>query len=269
MYQSYNGNPYDQGMKDGVSGRTRLDSGYFKTNADYNTYLNTYQYSRAMGSASSEMGAALGTLTGAATQVFYDYLILRLPYVFPALLIIYFLYKVLGFQGSDLGILFVVLAVPSSIVLYHYYLYLRGKEFAYAMSGRGNSRLFYALCFFTTIISSSLYLLIISKLMTSISVGALSWIFMLLYGYVTWRLVNIVVAFHWNDRLPFKWYSKSKYFGKGVASVLRSNDTLNENGRFQIPPSKENAERKSSIGAVKLISFFILLFLIPVLALTL
>lgn len=269
MYQSYNGDPYDQGIKDGVSGRTRLDSAYFKTNAEYNTYLNTYQYSRAMGSASSEMGSAFGTLTGAATQVFYDYFILRLPYLFPALLLMYFLYKVVGFQGTDLVIPFVILAVPSSIGLYHYYLYLRGKEFAYAMSGKVNSRLFYALCFFTTLISSSLYLFIISMLITSIGNGLFSsllWIFMLLYGYVTWRLVNIVTEFHWNDRLPLKWHSKSKYFGKGVASVLRSDTVFHENKSLKIPQSREMLERKSAIGTVKIISFFILLFLIPLLA---
>jgi hypothetical protein len=269
MYQSYNGDPYRKGIDDGSLGRTKLSSSHFKSSSEYDTYLNAYAYSNIMVHHVADTLKHVDTITRELLKLFYEYFILRLPYIFPALLLMYFLYKVVGFQGTDLVIPFFVLAIPSSIVLYHYYLYLRGREFAYAMCGKGNSRLLYALCFFTTLISSSLYLFIISKLMTSISVGALSWVFMLLYGYVTWRLVNIVTEFHWNDRLPLKWHSKSKYFGKGVASVLRSDTVFHENKSLKIPQSREMPERKSAIGTVKIISFFILLFLIPVLAITL
>ena len=259
MFRTYYDDPYKQGMDDGSLGRTKLNPSHFKTIREYDTYLNAYVYSNVMGRHIADTRQHLETITGILLRLFYDYFILRLPYIFPALLIMYLFHKI-GVQGSGLVILSVIFAVPTSIVLYYYYLYLRGKEFAYAMLGKGNSRLFYALCFFTTLVSSSLYLFLMSGI---ISWG---WVFTLLYGYATWRLVKIVTDYHWNDELPLKWYSKSKYFGKGVASVLRDDPMFHKNTSLKILPSKEIPRRKSAIQTVKIVSFIILLHLIPLYA---
>lgn len=231
-----------------------------------------FEYGRMVGDGLAEAGTRL-------FQLFFY----RMAYVFPGLLVLFLIFDADSWTGYDtkyfienrlsdnllaLLLQIVFIAIPISVIFYHWYLYLRGLELGNFLlkNNTGKQRmLFYGIGIYTIGISCiGIYILIWSFLTDNMLYSNYKWVFILIFVFITWKLMNFLVEFHWNDYKNKQWATKSRFFKKGMKKAFQDNVknlTLSEIKSISVDDLDSSA-RKKKITKLKYIVFVILMLCI-------
>jgi len=192
-----------------------------------------YEYGKMIGDGVAKVGIA-----------FFDLFFYRMAYIFPGLIIFllifdydtwirindipYFIkYKLMDVMLVILlQIVFVV--IPICLITYTLYMYLRGLELGnYILQKSVKQKLlFYGIGFYTIGISCigiyMLFSIFVSDLFALFSKEFL-WIKYLFFIYISWKLINSLINFHWSEYKVLKWSTESTFFKKGMNRALENN----------------------------------------------
>lgn len=268
---------YQSAYNDFMSGKEPQTFGLSPN--DTNEYLKNYfavklgfEYGKMVGDGIAEISSRL-------FQLFFY----RMAYIFPGLLFLLIIFDYNSWTGFNdikdfvkynladnlitllLQIIFII--TPICILFYYLYLYLRGLElgnFILKNNDKKQKMLFYGIGIYTIGISCiGVYMLfsLFASYLFSVFPSNFQWIKYVFFIYVTWKLMNYIVDFHWNDYKNLQWAKDSYFFKKGMKKAFQNNvkvATLEQIRAIDINDLDRPA-RKKKITKLKYIVFAMLI----------
>lgn len=267
----------EKGYKDAVNGKQPDSS--FVSNQEY---MNAYHSAKIGMDLNSYIGAqTIGSAVGlfaVLAALFWKYLVIRLPFIFPSVAILTFLaYK--GVFGLDFGDfmenlsshfytflkILIFLLLPLNLLLHYLYLYLRGKEFADYILKKNNKPLYYFLSFYTLIICSLGFLIVCQFFGIIFVKSKFFWLKFLFYVITTTILIHHFYKYHWSISTTTAYLKKSRFFKKGMLKSINSNDyelNIEDLKNYDIESLDYKKRNKSALILKILVIIIVILFII-------
>lgn len=263
----------EKGYKDAANGN-QPDSNY----TGNFEYMNAYHSAKVGIDVNSFVGAQI--MGGVASTIaiagaeYWKHFVMRLPFIFPSVLILFFLATkgVFGLTFSDfmedlsthfytfLKIL-ILLLLPINIIFYYFYFYLRGIEFANYILKKNYKPLYFVLGLYTLIICSIGFLIVCEFFGILFVKSKFFWFKFFFYVIATLILMHHFYKYHWSTDTTAAYLKKSKFFRKGMLKSINSSDnplSLEDLKNYDIA-SLDHKKRKKSAFLLKVIVFIIVI----------